>query len=79
MATRTQSRSSNRSSNRGSESSSESRSAFSFGGGSAPIIAAALGGVAIGFAANYGRKALMVPMIGWTPLTMQASLKGITP
>ena len=61
MATRTQSRSSNRSSNRSSES-SENRSAFSFGGGSAPIIAAALGGVAIGFAANYGRKALMQGM-----------------
>ena len=61
MATRTQSRSTNRSSNRSSES-SENRSAFSFGGGSAPIIAAALGGVAIAFAANYGRKALMQGM-----------------
>jgi hemerythrin superfamily protein len=61
MATRTQSRSTNRSSNRSSES-SDSRSAFSFGGGSGPIIAAALGGVAIGFAANYGRKALMQGM-----------------
>ena len=61
MATRTQSRSTNRSSKRSSES-SENRSAFSFGGGSAPIIAAALGGVAIGFAANYGRKALMQGM-----------------
>jgi hemerythrin superfamily protein len=71
MATRTQSRTSNRSSpsrssssgdrqsssNRGS--SSESRSAFSWGEGAGPIIAAAIGGAAIGFAANYGRKALM--------------------
>jgi hemerythrin superfamily protein len=54
MPTRTQSRSSNRSS-----SSSGSRSAFSFGEGAGPIIAAALGGAAIGLAANYGRKALM--------------------
>jgi hemerythrin superfamily protein len=53
MATRTQSRTSNRSSSSG------ARSAFSFGEGAGPIIAAALGGAAIGFAANYGRKALM--------------------
>ena len=71
MATRTQSRSSNRSSstrnsssnsNRGSASrsgGSESRSAFSWSEGAGPVIAAALGGAAIGFAANYGRKALM--------------------
>lgn len=57
MATRTQSRTSNRSSsnenrNRG----STGRSAFSWGEGAGPIIAAALGGAAIGFAANYGRK-----------------------
>jgi hemerythrin superfamily protein len=56
MATRTQSRASNRSSSSGS---SDSRSAFSWGEGAGPIIAAALGGAAIGFAANYGRKALM--------------------
>jgi hemerythrin superfamily protein len=56
MATRTQSRASNRSSSSGS---SGSRSAFSWGEGAGPIIAAALGGAAIGFAANYGRKALM--------------------
>jgi len=75
MATRTQSRSSNRSSssrgsspggNRGTSnnrgSSSESRSAFSWGEGAGPIIAAALGGAAIGFAANYGRKFLMQGM-----------------
>ena len=75
MATRTQSRTSNRSSSgrstssRGSStgtsgesrstSSSSNRSAFSFGEGAGPIIAAALGGAAIGFAANYGRKFLM--------------------
>jgi hemerythrin superfamily protein len=69
MATRTQSRTSNRSSSsrgsadRASENrSSESRSAFSWGDGAGPIIAAALGGAAIGFAANYGRKALMQGM-----------------
>jgi hemerythrin superfamily protein len=67
MATRTQSRTSNRSgsssdSRSGSSSnrsSSGSRSAFSWGEGATPIIAAALGGAAIGFAANYGRKFLM--------------------
>jgi hemerythrin superfamily protein len=64
MATRTQSRSSNSSSstsNRGSGTSGsrDNRSAFSWGDGAGPVIAAALGGVAIGFAANYGRKALM--------------------
>ena len=67
MATRTQNRTSNRSgsssdSRSGSSSnrsSSGSRSAFSWGEGATPIIAAALGGAAIGFAANYGRKFLM--------------------
>jgi len=62
MATRTQSRSSsNRNSSsesrsRGGSGSSSNRSAFSWGEGAGPIIAAALGGAAIGFAANYGRK-----------------------
>jgi len=68
MATRTQSRSSsNRNSSSESRSrgggsssrgggSSSNRSAFSWGEGAGPIIAAALGGAAIGFAANYGRK-----------------------
>ena len=73
MATRTQSRTSNRSS--GSRASDENRSgsqrssnrgssgsAFSWGEGTTPIIAAALGGAAIGFAANYGRKFLMQGM-----------------
>ena len=68
MVTRTESRSSNRSnrtagtgrsssSNRGS-----SRSAFSWGEGAGPVLGAALAGVAIGMAANYGRKALMQGM-----------------
>lgn len=35
---------------------SSNRSAFSFGEGAGPMIAAALGGAAIGIAANYGRK-----------------------
>lgn len=58
MATRTQGRQSSNS-NRGNSSrssSSNERSAFSWGGGAGPIIAAALGGAAIGIAANYGRK-----------------------
>ena len=38
------------------------RSAFSFGDNAGPIIAAAIGGAAIGFAANYGRKFLMQSM-----------------
>jgi hemerythrin superfamily protein len=63
MPTRTQSRSSNRSSSSDNRSrSSGNRSAFSFGDGAGPIIAAALGGAAIGLAANYGRKALMQGM-----------------
>ncbi len=57
MPTRTQSRSSNRSSssNRG----GGSRSAFSWGEGAAPVLGAAIAGVAIGMAANYGRKFAM--------------------
>jgi hemerythrin superfamily protein len=66
MATRTQSRTSNRSSSTANRSnggnSSSSRSAFSWGEGAGPVIMAALGGAAIGFAANYGRKALMQGM-----------------
>ena len=57
MVTRTQNRQSNRSS-----SSNQSRSAFSFSDNAGPIIAAAIGGAAIGFAANYGRKFLMQSM-----------------
>jgi hemerythrin superfamily protein len=57
MATRTQNRTSNRpSSTRGG---GDHRSAFSFSDNAGPIIAAALGGAAIGLAANYGRKFLM--------------------
>ena len=64
MATRTQNRSSNRSSSNESRSRnrSGSRSAFSWGDSAGPVIAAALGGAAIGLAANYGRKALMQGM-----------------
>src|SRR6185369_8467707 len=71
MATRTQSRTSNRSNSSSRSSSGENRtrgsrsgkrSAFSWGEGATPIIAAALGGAAIGFAANYGRKLLMQGM-----------------
>ena len=60
MPTRTQSRSSNRTSsgNRG----GGSRSAFSWGEGAAPVLGAALAGVAIGMAANYGRKFIMQGM-----------------
>ena len=60
MPTRTQSRSSNRSSssNRG----GGSRSAFSWGESAAPVLGAALAGVAIGMAANYGRKFIMQGM-----------------
>ena len=57
MPTRTQNRQSSRASSR-----DESRSAFSFGDNAGPIIAAAIGGAAIGFAANYGRKFLMQSM-----------------
>jgi hemerythrin superfamily protein len=68
MATRTQSRPSNRasssrnSSGNSERSSSSNRSAFSWGEGAGPVIAAAIGGAAIGFAANYGRKFLMQGM-----------------
>ena len=63
MATRTQSRSRNRTSNRSnSNDRGESRSAFSWGENAGPLIAAGLAGAAIGFAANYGRKALMQGM-----------------
>ena len=67
MATRTQSRSSNRSSSNHSSSDTRSggrsgTSAFSWGDSAGPIIAAAIGGAAIGMAANYGRKALMQGM-----------------
>src|SRR3954453_9673346 len=75
MATRTQTRSTNRTNSNRSRSSdrrdsdsndrggsSQNRSAFSFGNNAAPILGAALAGAAIGFAANFGRKALMQGM-----------------
>ncbi len=66
MATRTQSRSSNRNTSSrtraGESRSSENRSAFSWGNGAAPVFGAALAGVAIGLAANFGRKAIMQGM-----------------
>jgi hemerythrin superfamily protein len=73
MATRTQSRSSNQSNtSRGdsaenrSSSGSERRSAFSWGEGAGPMIAAALSGAAIGIAANYGRKFITQAVSGVT-------------
>ena len=74
MATRTQSRPSNHSRSRSTGSqrrsrgnssrsrSSESRSAFSWGENAGPLLGAALAGVALGFAANFGRKAVMQGM-----------------
>ncbi len=77
MATRTQSRPTNSSRSRGSSSRSSSsnesssnsrsgnssdRSAFSWGDNAGPLLGAAIAGMAIGFAANYGRKALMQGM-----------------
>src|SRR5690348_6696034 len=66
MATRNGSRTSNRSSSGESRSSSnrsnQNRSAFSWGDNAGPLLGAALAGAAIGFAANYGRKALMQGM-----------------
>jgi hemerythrin superfamily protein len=66
MAMRTQSRASNRSSSNSTSNRSSSggpeRSAFSWGQGAGPIVAAALGGAVIGFAANYGRKLMMQGM-----------------
>src|SRR5689334_18585389 len=60
MASRTQNRPSNRP--RHSSWSSSTRSAFSWNDNAGSIIAAGLAGAAIGFAANYGRKALMQGM-----------------
>lgn len=66
MATRTQNRNPTRGSSRRSKGSgnrsSQDRSAFSWGDNAGPLIGAALAGVAIGFAANLGRKALMQGM-----------------
>ena len=63
MVTRTQSRTSENSSRSNSRTgSADNRSAFSWSEGAGPVVAAALGGVAIGLAANYGRKAIMQGM-----------------
>jgi hemerythrin superfamily protein len=62
MATRTQNRNSSRSSSSRNHSRNGNRSAFSWGEGAGPVIAAAIGGAALGFAANFGRKALMQGM-----------------
>ncbi|HET7577475.1 MAG TPA: hemerythrin domain-containing protein [Sphingomicrobium sp.] len=62
MATRTQNRNSSRSSSSHNRSRNGNRSAFSWGEGAGPVIAAAIGGAALGFAANFGRKALMQGM-----------------
>jgi hemerythrin superfamily protein len=62
MATRTQNRNSSRSSSSRNHSRNGIRSAFSWGEGAGPVIAAAIGGAALGFAANFGRKALMQGM-----------------
>ena len=61
MATKTQSRQSNKSrSGGGNNGSNGERSAFSWGGGNAGVLAgAALAGAAVGLAANFGRKFLM--------------------
>ncbi len=62
MATRTPTRPSGSTKSSNGKRSTSDRSAFSFGDGAGPIIGAALAGVAIGMAANYGRKALMQGM-----------------
>lgn len=63
MATRTRSRSSNRSrsnpTKEGENPSQRDQGAFSWGDSAGPLFGAALAGAAMGFAANFGRKALM--------------------
>jgi hemerythrin superfamily protein len=79
MVTRTQDRASNRSSNSSNNSrnggsssrrdgggSGGHRSAFSWSENAGPLLGAAIAGAAIGFAANYGRKALMQGMEAMT-------------
>jgi hemerythrin superfamily protein len=75
MATRSQNRTSNRGSssrneseNRSSSSNSnnQNRSAFSWGDNAGPLLGAAVAGVAIGFAANYGRKFITQAVSGVT-------------
>ena len=64
MATRTQGRKSNGNSSRSnsSDSNRSRRSAFSWGDNAGPLIGAVVAGAAIGFAANFGRKAIMQGM-----------------
>ncbi|MGI8706244.1 MAG: hemerythrin domain-containing protein [Sphingomicrobium sp.] len=65
MATRTRSRSSGKSSNQSNRTSNQgNRSAFSWGENAGPMIGAAIAGVAIGFAANMGRKFVTQSMSG---------------
>ena len=63
MATRTQSRTSDRNSSTRAGASRqrgrENESAFSWGSNAGPLVGATLAGLALGLAANYGRKALM--------------------
>jgi hemerythrin superfamily protein len=71
MVTRTQDRASNHSNNSSNNShnggsSGDHRGAFSWGENAGPLLGAALAGAAIGFAANYGRKALMQGMEAMT-------------
>ena len=62
MATNTHSQSSSTRSKSNHSSRGTSPSAFSWSDNAGPLVAAALGGAAIGFAANYGRKALLQGM-----------------
>jgi hemerythrin superfamily protein len=64
MATRTQNSNSSGTSNRSTNGSRKTDSAFSFGNNGGALVGATLAGVAIGFAANYGRKFLMQSMSG---------------
>lgn len=65
MATRTKNRSSGKtSSQKNSTSNQGNKSAFSWGDNAGPMIGAAIAGVAIGFAANMGRKLVTQSMSG---------------
>ena len=65
MATRSNSRtSSSKSSSSGNRSNNNGKSAFSWGDNAGPLIGAAIAGVAIGFAANMGRKLVTQGMSG---------------
>lgn len=64
MATRTENRGTSKSGSRRAGKSSEDKSAFSWSDNAGPMIGAVIAGAAFGFAANYGRKALMQSMSG---------------